>query len=70
MTTSRGRRAIPDESNGSRRMAEASLEESATHDLVGCHQCCQCLTEHHVNSSDTNKARSTNRFVDGERKTE
>lgn len=63
-----GKRIIPDEGNGSRRMTKASLKESATHDFMRCHECCQCLVEDHVILSYTNKARITNRFVDGKRK--
>ena len=34
------RLVVPDKSNSSGRMAEASLKESATHDIVWCHQSC------------------------------
>ena len=47
---------IPDKGDGSRRMTEASLEESTTHDLVRCHQSCQGLAEHHISSNDISEA--------------
>ena len=56
MAISCDRRVIPDESDGSRRMTEASLEESTAHDLMRCHQCRQCLTGDDVISSDISKA--------------
>ena len=37
-TISPSRLVIPDESNGSRGMTEAGLEESAAHDLLRCHK--------------------------------
>jgi len=55
LAISRGRLVIPDESNGSRRVTEASLEESAAHDLVRYHQSRQGLTEQHVSSNDTSE---------------
>ena len=32
-------------------MTKASLEETAAHDLVWYHQCCQGLTENHMSST-------------------
>ena len=53
MAIPRGMRVMPDESNDSWRVTEASLEELVTHGLVRCHRCCEYPTENHVKSSDT-----------------
>ena len=47
---------IPDESDGSRRVTKASLEESATHDLVWCHQGSQGLVKNCISSKDGGEA--------------
>jgi len=48
----RSRLVIPDESDGSRGMTEASLKESATHDLVWSHKSSQGLGEDHISFND------------------
>jgi len=69
LAISSGGVAIPDEGNGSRRVAEASLEESAAHDLVRYHQSCQGLTERHISLNNTSDSQTTHRLVDGEGET-